>query len=168
MVTKRNRRGRPAKVEERVGPTPETEAKRQASPLSGFSEELERAGIALQAGFDFISCELLAKAQTYHPRIPGKRAELTGGKLYWVLKYQEWVREANRRGHHVESVVSMLVDGMSIAECNRRFWPYLNPGPARQKLEASLRLYANTVVPDLESRLRVTDDWPLTPARIYG
>lgn len=164
----KRKRGRPIKADESIGPTPETQAKKQPSPLEGFSEELERAGIALQAGFDYISCDLLAKAQTYHPRIPGKRAELSGGKLYWVLRYQEWVREANRRGHHVECVISLLVDGMSLDECNRRFWPYLRPGPARAKLEQSLKLYAKTIVPDLESRLRVTGDWPLTPARIYG
>lgn len=145
-------------------PTDETVAKLKPNPLTALPEELQRAAVALAKGYWLLCGHAMARAQNLAPRSPGKPAEPSANALLLILRYQAWMAEALRRHLHTEAVVDMVVEGLTIADCNARHWPYLSPGPAVVVLRHGLRIYTRTRVPDLEARLRQTGDWPLTSA----
>lgn len=150
--------------EERTGPTPETLAKRKNDPLAGLPEELGQAAVAIAVAYWRLCGHAMSRAASLAPPSPGKPPEFSGHDVVLILRYQAWMREALRRRLNTEALIDMIVDGLPLAECNQRHWPYLRlSAPALAILKRGLALYTKTRVVGLPSKLGETGDWPLTP-----
>ena len=165
---KSRKRGRPPGSPNRpkdVGPTPETAANLIPDAINGLPgnekypglpKELQMAAVAINDGFCLICAKSMCRASTYGPRAEGMGPEFDANQLLLVLRYQEWMRVATRRGYCTEALIDMIVEGHRPEWCDNHY--RFPPGDSLSDLTLALKLYTQTRVQGLEAKLTETGD----------
>ena len=132
------RPGRPALREERIGPTPETAAKRRDDHLAALPASLQLAAMQIRQARKWLSGPLGVRISAMERVIRGRR-ELTDPQAVAVEQYLNWERESIRRGLAYHVVLRMVSEGDSPAEIERVY--RLPTGRATELLLESLALW---------------------------
>lgn len=125
--------------EERVGATPETEAKQRTNFLLTLSEERQQAACAVNDAFSIAWRGLLSHASSPE-RVEKGKTELSPAQRALIDAYGEWRDEATRKHRSLEATMAIIVDGYMPGDCDRMLWR--KPGTSAGELLKALDTFS--------------------------